>query len=455
MIEDARVRVRNDAEPDPSGAYVLYWMQASQRVVQNQALEYALDVANSRRLPVLVAFVLIPDYPEANERSYAFMLEGLAETAGGLRERGIPFVFKLGDVVETVHELAKDAAVLVCDRGYLAYQRSWRDALTERLDKRIVEVEANAVVPLEVASTKLESAARTFRPKIHRHLEDYLHRVEPRNMETPDDGIAVASDLDATDVEACLAALAPDRSVGRVARFTGGTSQACRHLETFLDDHLEGYKEKRNEPSAPATSTLSPYLHFGMISPVDIVLRVRETRGAGGPDAASFVEELVVRRELAHNFVFYEPSYGTWESIPKWAKATLAEHRDDPRDATYSPEQLEAADTDDPYWNAAMREMLKSGYMHNYMRMYWGKQIVYWMPDSEAAFQTALRLNNTYFVDGRDPNSYSNVSWLFGVHDRPWPVQPGFGKVRSMKPSGLKRKFDPDAYVRWVDALDG
>lgn len=455
MIQDARLQTLNDADPDEDGRFVLYWMQASQRVDQNPALEYALDVANTRGEPLVVVFVLIKDFPEGNARSYGFMLEGLAETAKALEERSIPFAFKLGDIVATVRDIAADASVVVCDRGYLRFQRDWRAQVADGLGKRVVQVEANAVVPLEVASTKLESAARTIRPKINRHLDDYLQRVSPREMEASADGITLKSDLDPTDVEACLDAVGADDAVGRVTRFKGGTSEAYRHLTHFLRTHLDGYADARNEPSKPATSMLSPYLHYGMVSPVEIIRRVRDAKAGQGDDAAKFVEELVVRRELAHNFVFYEPDYGTWESLPDWAKATLKEHADDPRDATYTVEQLEAADTVDPYWNAAMREMLTSGYMHNYMRMYWGKQIIYWMPDARTAFETALHLNNKYFLDGRDANSYSNVSWLFGIHDRPWPVQPGFGKVRSMKPSGLKRKFDPDAYVRWVDALEG
>ena len=455
MIQDTRVQTLNGAEPDEGGAYVLYWMQASQRVDQNPALEYALDVANTRGQPLVVLFCLVDDYPFATERAYAFMLEGLAETAEALKERGIPFVFKFGDIVAVVRKMAEDASVLVCDRSYLRPPRDWREDIAHELGRRVVQVEGNAVVPLEVASRKLESGARTIRPKINRHLEDYLKSVEPRPMEFAPKGLHFENDLDPQDVDGNLRALSLEGTVSRVSRFEGGTSHAYEYLAAFLRDHLDGYADKRSDPARPATSMLSPYLHFGMVSPVEIVRRVRDAKAAGGKDAASYVEELVVRRELANNFVYYQPDYGTWKSIPDWAKTTLAEHRDDRRDATYSRDQLEAAETDDPYWNAAMREMLHSGYMHNYMRMYWGKQIVYWMKDAEEAFETALTLNNTYFLDGRDANSYSNVSWLFGVHDRPWPVQPGFGKVRSMKPSGLKRKFDPDAYVRWVDELVG
>ncbi len=455
MIEDSRLQTLNDAEPDADGRFVLYWMQASQRAEHNHALEYAIEVANDRGEPVVVLFVLIDDFPEGNARSYAFMLEGLAETAKALRDRGIPFVFKLNEIVGTVLDVAKDASIVITDRGYLAFQRDWRRRVADDVGKRFVQVEANAVVPLEVASTKLESAARTIRPKIQLHVQDYLHALEPRTVETSGANVDLASDLDPTNVDVCLEAIQTDESVPRVSRFIGGTSEGYRHLAHFLRTHLDGYDEHRNEPSKPATSMLSPYLHYGMISPVEAVRRVKASAHGNSADASKFIEELVVRRELANNFVSYEPDYGTWASIPDWAKTTLAEHAGDKRDATYTVQQLEAAETDDPYWNAAMREMLKSGYMHNHMRMYWGKQIVYWIPGGKEAFEIALYLNNKYFLDGRDANSYSNVSWLFGVHDRPWPVQPGFGKVRSMKPSGLKRKFDPDAYVRWVDALDG
>jgi deoxyribodipyrimidine photo-lyase len=238
-----------------------------------------------------------------------------------------------------------------------------------------------------------------------------------------------------------------------VLRFRGGTGQARRRLRVFIAARLGGYAEQRGEPAAFQCSLLSPYLHFGQISPVEIALAVRGADRGTPADSRAYLEELIVRRELAANFVHYQPRYDDYASIPAWAWATLEAHRADRREHLYTRAQLEAARTHDPYWNAAMREMRVTGFMHNYMRMYWAKKILEWSAEPEAAFRTILHLNNKYFLDGRDPSSYANVAWIFGVHDRPWPERPVFGKVRSMTAQGLERKFDMAAYLRAVEDL--
>jgi deoxyribodipyrimidine photo-lyase len=197
---------------------------------------------------------------------------------------------------------------------------------------------------------------------------------------------------------------------------------------------------------------MSPYLHFGQISPLEIALSARNAARGGAEDRASFLEELIVRRELAHNHCWYEPAYDRYEGVPAWARKTLAEHAGDPRPVLYSRAQLEAGETHHPYWNASMREMRETGYMHNRMRMFWGKKIVEWSPSPEEAFDTALRINNKFFICGRDANSFTNISWLFGLHDRPWFRRPVFGMVRYMGENTFK-KFDADAYVRSVEEL--
>jgi deoxyribodipyrimidine photo-lyase len=201
----------------------------------------------------------------------------------------------------------------------------------------------------------------------------------------------------------------------------------------------------RNDPNEEAVSNLSPYLHFGQISPLYIALEVLKS---GDKGAEVFLEELIVRRELSLNFVYYNRAYDKFEGLPHWARQTLREHQKDKREAVYSPDELEKAQTSDPYWNAAQKEMIRTGKMHNYMRMYWGKRIIEWTRTPEEAFRTALSLNNKYELDGRDPNGFTGVAWCFGRHDRPWPNQPVLGKVRIMKASGLRRKFDADAYAR-------
>ena len=239
----------------------------------------------------------------------------------------------------------------------------------------------------------------------------------------------------------------------RSAVSRAGPGIAREHLEVFLEGGLEGYAERRSEPAAMHGSLLSPYLHFGQISPVEIALRVRAAAAGAARDRAAYLEELIVRRELAMNYVYFNERYDRYESLPAWARASLEAHARDRRERTYDARELERAETHDRYWNAAMREMVHTGYMHNYMRMYWAKKILEWSKTPEAGFATALRLNNRYFLDGRDANSYANVAWTFGLHDRPWPERPVFGKIRSMTAGGLERKFDMAGYLYVVERL--
>ena len=452
MIEDARCRRLNDRDRR-RGRYVLYWMQQSQRASWNPALEHAIGLANGAGLPVLVAFGLMDDYPEANLRHYRFMLEGLRETAATLRERGIGFVIRRGAPAEVAVALAEDAALVVCDRGYLRHPKAWRADVAARVGCALVQVEGDVVVPLEAASNKAEVAARTLRPKLHRLWDDYLRPLEDAAVLRPARGLQVASEVDLSDIASVLERMRLDRSVPPVRRFRGGTAAARERLGAFLEARLDGYAERRSEPAAAHSSLLSPYLHFGQISPVEAALAVRTASAGAAAAWGAFLEELIVRRELAVNFVEFAPHYDSYESLPAWARATLDQHRSDPREHTYDRARLIAAGTHDRYWNAAMREMVHTGFMPDYMRMYWAKKILEWSPDPETAFRTILRLNNRYFLDGRNPSSYANVAWVFGLHDRPWPERPVFGKVRVMSAGGLERKFDMAAYLRAVDRL--
>jgi deoxyribodipyrimidine photo-lyase len=265
--------------------------------------------------------------------------------------------------------------------------------------------------------------------------------------------LRLRSDFDLRDPDAVLRELALDRSVGRTRRFRGGTSAARRLLGRFIRSGLKGYHGARNDPSDPQCSTLSPYLHFGHISPVEVARKINAASSGAKRDREAYLEELVVRRELALNFVHFTPDYDSFACLPDWARTTLAEHREDKRPARYSRRELEHAQTADKYWNAAMQEMRTSGYLHNHMRMYWGKKILEWSASPEYAYATALYLNNRYFLDGRDASSYANVAWIFGLHDRPWQERAVYGKVRSMTAGGLERKFDIEAYVRRVEEL--
>ncbi len=452
-VEETRIRMLCDEPPDDGGSYVLYWMQQSQRAAHNPALEHAVRLANERDQAVLVGFGLYERYPDASERAFAFLLEGLAETAAALADRGIKLVLRRGRPDKVARDLAKDASLVVCDRGYLRHQRSWRADFARRAGRSVVQVEGDVVVPVNEVSNKAEHAARTIRPKIERRRDAYLkplRSAKPAKSSLP---LRVTGDFDARKPDAVLRRLRVDRSVGRVRRFRGGVSEARRLLSRFLRRDLPGYAEARNDPANPNASRLSPYLHFGQISPVEVARKAAGARGASKKDRASFLEELVVRRELAANFVEFEAHYDSFRCLPEWARKSLARHARDARHHHYTAKQLARAETHDRYWNAAMKEMTKTGYMHNYMRMYWGKKILEWCNSPEYAFRTALDLNNRFFLDGRDAASYANVAWIFGLHDRAWGERPIFGKVRYMSAEGLERKFDVDAYVKWVDDL--
>ncbi len=450
MISADRITVLNDAPPRAEADYVLYWMQQSQRALCNPALEYALDQANELDLPLLVCFGLTA-FPEANARHYSFMLDGLAHVRRALIARGVGFVICKSPPHYLVRKLAERAALVVCDRGYLRIQRAWRAHLADGLDRRLVQVEGDVVVPLERASPKHEYAARTLRPRIERILDDYLDGPAARPVRRRADHLNIASDVDLDHVPRVLADLKIDAQVGPVKRFIAGEAAARDRLEKFVTQALPRYGELRGKPEAGVASHMSPYLHFGQISPVEIVRAVR--RSPPSDSRASYLEELVVRRELAMNHAFYQPTYDVYGGLPDWARKTLDDHAGDPRPHLYTREQFEAAATHDPYWNAAMREMLATGYMHNHLRMYWGKKILHWSASPREAFETTLALNNRWFLDGRDANSFTNVGWLYGLHDRPWGPQPVFGTVRSMGPNTFK-KFDADAYVRQVHRLE-
>jgi deoxyribodipyrimidine photo-lyase len=428
-------------------------MQQSQRARFNPALEFAIREANDRGLPVVVGFGLMDDYPEANARHYAFMLQGLQEVARDLIKRRIKFVMRKGSPGSVALGLARQASLVVCDRGYLRHQQQWCSRVAQAADCAVIQVEGDVVVPVEVASNKEEVGARTLRSKLHRTWDQFLTKLPAARVKKNGRSLRISGDSDPLDAEGTLARLQVDHGVRPVSRFRGGTSEARRRLDQFLRTDLAGYGTTRNEPADWQSSMLSPYLHFGQISPVEVGLAARQSRRGKKADREAFLEELIVRRELSMNFVRFNSKYDSFGCLPGWARKTLDEHGGDSRPHVYTRPQLESAKTHDPYWNAAMREMVHTGFMHNYMRMYWGKKILEWTKTPQAGYRRTLYLNNKYFLDGRDPNSYAGVAWCFGLHDRAWTERKIFGKVRYMNDRGLERKFDMERYIREVDAL--
>jgi deoxyribodipyrimidine photo-lyase len=451
-VEASRVQQLNQ-HGIRNGSYVLYWMQQSQRAEYNHALEYAVQQANALEQGVLVGFGLTDEYPEANLRHYCFMLEGLKETQAALAAKDIKMVIQYGSPADIASALGRKASLIVCDRGYLRHQKAWRIQVAHSATCSVVQVESDVIIPVEVVSNKAEYAARTIRPKVHKHLKDYLVPFKSSGVDTSTLGLKFKG-LDLSNIDTILNKLSLDRSLAPVSRFfEGGTSQGKVRLAEFIKKHFHRYVENRNQPQTDDISQMSPYLHFGQLSPLYLALQIQASGSRFKEAQSAYLEELIVRRELAMNFVNFTPKYDSYACLPQWVQKSLNEHQKDPREHVYTRKQLEDAETHDEYWNAAMREMKITGFMHNYMRMYWGKKILEWCRTPGHAFRTALAINNKYFLDGRDPNSYAGVAWVFGLHDRAWFERPIFGKIRYMAASGLERKCDIRGYVKKVDAL--
>ncbi len=449
MIHPARIKRLNRNSP-AKGDYVLYWMQQSQRADWNHALEYAAERADEAGLPLVVFFGLTDGYPGANLRHYRFMIEGLAKTRRELESRNIQMVVRRVAPAEGALGMAARASVAVTDVGYAKPGRAWKAEVARRIACPLISVESDVVVPVKAASDKSEYAAFTLRRKVHRRLDEFLAPLKKRNLKNSSLSLDFDDALSLDNPDEVLRIMDIDRSVAAAPGFVGGNDEAQKRLNDFINNKLHRYHEDRNDPNLRGTSDLSPYLHFGQISPLQIALKIT---GREGPGPAAFLEEFIVRRELAANFAYFEKHHDSIRCLPDWARKTLAEHEKDPREIIYTKRALENAQTHDPYWNAAQSEMVKTGKMHGYMRMYWGKKILEWSKTPAQAYKTALDLNDKYELDGRDPNGCAGVAWCFGKHDRPWARRAIFGTVRYMNAQGLKRKFDADAYTRYVAGL--
>lgn len=455
-VHPARVTTLNDAEENPDGDFVLYVMEASMRTRMNHALELAAQHANRLEKRLLVLYPLVGNAFGAHRRQKHFMLQGVAGLGQKMIDRRIRFAVVKGPMAETALRYAQKASRVVLDAGYLRDHRAWRDQVGNEAKVPVEEVQSDVVVPVGTVSDKKEHAARTIRPKIHRHLDEFLVALEPTelakdatSMGLPDEEVVLSSDANINEILDALGM--KDDGVPPVPLFSGGEDEGETMLDRFVSSANGRYGKHRNQPQTDDVSHMSKYLHFGNLSPIRIALRAQEH--LTGDDLEDFLEELIVRRELSHNFVRYEEHYDHYKQLPAFAQKTLEEHRDDEREHLYTRSQLENAQTHDPYWNAAQNELIHTGYMHNYMRMYWGKKILEWTNTPEYAFETTLYLNNKYFLDGRNPNSFAGVAWVYGQHDRGWTERKVFGKIRYMNDKGLERKAKPREYVKKVKKL--
>jgi deoxyribodipyrimidine photo-lyase len=452
---DPRIRLLNDKAVASRGDFVLYWTQVFRRGRDNAALAYAVERANELGVPCVVYESLRPDYPHASDRIHRFVLEGARDTAAALEARGIAHAFFLprttAEARGVVAKLAARARLVVSDDFPSFVVPAHNAAAAARAPCAFVVVDDCCVVPMALLA-KPEIGARTIRPKVERALGDWLRPIAdpapavrpPRRLDLPFDAV----DLARADLGALVASCDIDHAVPAVDETPGGSREAKRRLDAFVRGPLASYDVDRNDPSRDAASGISPYLHFGMLSARAAALEVR-TAGDGAAVGA-FLEQLLVRRALSFNFARAYPDHAKWSALPAWARATLEEHARDPRYAELSLADLEAARSPDALWNATMNELRARGVVQSYARMLWGKLPLLWMRRPERAHAAMVHLNDKWALDGRDPNGYANVSWCFGLHDRPWPERAVFGTVRAMTTASARKKLDFEGYIeRW------
>lgn len=451
-IISTRISHINTNTLDKSKKFILYCMEASQRVNHNYALFFATHLANQFHKPIITIFNISDKHKFSNVRYYKFMLEGIVKLKKVFESLGIKFIISKSDYVSGCKKYLNDSCAVVLDANYLKTQRKWRQLLAKYSSVAVYEVESDVVIPVKIVSSKLEPYAMTIRPKLLKNLANFVHDdftiLEPK---IKSNFIDVES-WDLNSADEYIKELQIDKSVLPVSEYyIGGYDEAERRLNEFITYKLHKYKKLRSDPTQEYQSELSPYLHFGQISVVYVLKEILKTHPLDDENVNSFINEIVVWRELARNFCTYNPHYNEYSGIPLWAQQTLNEHLNDKREYIYTLNELENAKTHDEYWNASQIQLLTTGKMHNYMRMYWAKKLIEWTKHPKDAFDIACYLNDKYELDGRDPNGYASISWCFGTHDRPWQERKIFGKVRYMNSSGLERKFDIKNYVKkWL-----
>lgn len=443
------------------GQCIVYVMSRDQRVSDNHALISAQDKASKLSLPLVVLFQL---FPTSQNRSYEhahFMLDGLEEVKKTLTSYNIHFVLTLNSLYNSLQAL-KPAAVFF-DFSPLKRPRQRVEDIANKLGVATYIVDTHNIIPTWIASDKQEFAAHTFRRKVHKLLEQYL--VEPDKVKKHEYTFSLdVVGISFTEAYRQIESMYPKRGI--VLPYQAGEKAAQKHLDGFITERLDTYAHDRNNISIEGQSALSPYLHFGHISSLRVALDILNTvdthpllfeeakmaQAGNTPSKAdgmnALFEEMIVRKELADNFCFYAESYTTFSSLPVWSRSTLDLHTSDKREFVYSLEELENAKTHDHMWNAAQKQLTTHGKIHGYMRMYWAKKILEWTETPEIALEYTINLNDSYSIDGGDPNGYVGILWsLGGLHDRPWTERSIFGKVRYMNEAGLKRKFDTEAYI--------
>jgi len=424
---------------------VVYWMARDQRVQDNWALIYAQQLATKHNLPLHVAYCLSPDLPHPTARRCHFLFTGLKEVENECRSLNIGFHLLRGAAGEVLPDFVKESncACVVTDMSPLYFFRDQVDMVEKMLPEEscLFQVDAHNVIPVWETSEKAEYAARTIRPKIHKKLDDYLTEFPPVVKHE----VELKKENEKVDWDDVMNSFTIDDSVGVATKFQAGTANGLKAVNTFIKEGMRNFEKVRNNPNVDdGCSNLSPWVNFGQVSAQRIVLMARKGSGS----SVSFVEELLVRRELADNYCYYQPDYNNIKGCTNWAKETLEAHRKDKREWVYTKEQLEEGKTHDDLWNAAQLQMIKQGKMHGFLRMYWAKKILEWTETPEQALEISMYLNDRYELDGNDPNGVTGCMWsICGVHDTAWTEREVFGKVRYMNYKGCTRKFDVKGFV--------
>ena len=483
-----RIQPVNDAPIRTDGDHVLYWMIAHRRRRANFGLQRAAELSRELGKPLVVLEALRCGHRWASDRFHAFVLAGMADNRADFADSGVtyhPYVeTKPGAGKGLLLALAERACAVVTDDFPCFFLPHMVASAGKQVGVRMEQVDSNGLLPMRVAD-KVFGRAFDFRRFLQKALPAHMGAADfpvgdpiakgmveakPLPKRITDRWPAASEALLAGDLSE-LAKLPIDHTVKPVATVPGGPKAGGAVLRRFLKEKLKGYGELRNHPDLDAASGLSPYLHFGHVGvhqvfaglaaqeqwqPSSFRAKADGQRGWFGMSEGgeAFAEELVVWRELGYNYCWQRDDYGDYESLPEWAKATLAEHATDPREHVYSLEELDRGRTHDRLWNAAQNQLREEGRIHNYLRMLWGKKVLQWTPSPKAAFDILVELNNRYALDGRNPNSYTGISWVLGRYDRPWaPKRDVFGVIRYMSSDNTVRKVKTKAYIeRWSPA---
>lgn len=449
---------------------IIYFLSRDQRVKDNHALILAQKRAEENNLPLAVVFNLYSRVKNRAYQHFEFMLKGLREVQRELNDLNIPLILMKGDVYENFDQVVKylSPREVYFDFSPLLGPRKIKAELQRRHPEILMKVEdTHNIIPVWVASEKEEYGARTLRPKIHRLLPQYLK--EPQKIKIRNPKLKINNNAQIQNFyifkngnptlhedywNEIFKSIKAEKLENYNINLVPGERAAFKVLEYFIENKLVDYAEKKNDPNEDTLSNLSAYLHFGQISSLRVALEVRNFVHKNFKDrkiqesGESFLEELIVRKELAENFCYYNTNYDNYDGLKPWAKKTLEEHISDKREYIYSLEELESAKTHDKAWNAAQREVVGTGKMHGYMRMYWAKKLLEWTDHPRTAIEYAIYLNDKYSLDGYDPNGYTGILWsIGGIHDRAWFEREIFGKIRYMNYNGLKRKFDIEKYI--------